>query len=863
MPGMRRPVPRRVGAAALALVLVAGCAPTDQVTPTPTVASGPSTAPSDQPSTSTGPVIAESSSTLPDAGSGLLLAEVRFAPLPGDPPFVEILNAGSAAVGVAGLTLEIDGDSLAVRPAEPTVGAGERLLILFDGPKDPEAGVVHAAGVRPGIAAGVVRLIDADRRLLDRVAWGAGQPRAVSMAVGDFAPRTVEPGTTIGRPPGSDRPNQPSAWVPYAPPSASPGAANAVPPVVVLLPMDGAILDGPGATLEWYTVVGATAYRVQIAADDTFAAPLVDSTVIEPQVETGSLATGHYVWHVQAVAADGSASSVSAPIGFEIATGVAQIQLAVARGDSRSDARTAADDAGRQLNVTWLAQRKDTAMLLLERPEERGAHPWDAAHARPSRDDPADQMNCALAMIAMVNHFYGGDLSQDRIGYELLKDRRRGDPEEDLMYGYGIDTDQTDAAFAFALGPGVRSVLSYPTYDAAWADITASIDADRPVAGAGPHHGYVITGYAVRNGHRIITVNDPARGTYQLDLDSAAPAMSRFLSLWLMPPAPTARMQERSVTTDADGDGVVDFDETNRFHTKPNDRDSDADKVPDKQDIVAGVFDAEHGYAAHPEDGGRDWDGDGIATELDPDSDAGGCQDGEEDKDRDGHRNGKETWNFDISDDLCHALGGTISIERTSTLDTGSASPSRQTGLETLKVTVKVAMETDPSDPNALIDAGSTFTVERKVTFERQVGGDCSPEASISKSAGTYRFLDPPVPSPGHTLDELGPDGHSQIWGMVDRERHLMLISMVAWYPETVSATCQLFNILGLPVIIDAWACGDKFLGFPGLGVDATIKDQPTGPYPVTIDCTFEGKVMNWDHQKLVAKGELTFAAAQ
>jgi hypothetical protein len=113
------------------------------------------------------------------------------------------------------------------------------------------------------------------------------------------------------------------------------------------------------------------------------------------------------------------------------------------------------------------------------------------------------------------------------------------------------------------------------------------------------------------------------------------------------------------------------------------------------------------------------------------------------------------------------------------------------------------------------------------------------------------------VPSPGHTREEFG-EGGSKIWGMVDRGRGLMLISMVAYYPETSEETCQLFSIPGLPAVIDSWACGDKFLGFPGLGVDATIKDQPSGPYPVTIDCTFEGDVMNWDKQKLVAKGQLT-----
>ena len=54
------------------------------------------------------------------------------------------------------------------------------------------------------------------------------------------------------------------------------------------------------------------------------------------------------------------------------------------------------------------------------------------------------------------------------------------------------------------------------SYDEDWADITASIDAGKPVAGCGHKHGYVITGYEVTtHGHRIMSLNDPARDRTQ------------------------------------------------------------------------------------------------------------------------------------------------------------------------------------------------------------------------------------------------------------------------------------------------------------------------------------------------------------
>ena len=206
------------------------------------------------------------------------------------------------------------------------------------------------------------------------------------------------------------------------------------------------------------------------------------------QVDLGSLAPGPYTWRVQAIAADGSNSDQSALSGFELRAGVAQVEPAVYRGGPPSvSADVALAAASKQLKVPWLVQHKDTAMLLLEEPHEHAPTAWDTAHTPASRYDKADQFNCALAMVAMVNHFYGGDLSQDRIGFEQFKDRQPG-PEEDLNYGYGLTSggdgiDQTNAAFAIALGAPVMFKPQYPTYDAVWADITTEIDAGRPVGG--------------------------------------------------------------------------------------------------------------------------------------------------------------------------------------------------------------------------------------------------------------------------------------------------------------------------------------------------------------------------------------------
>ena len=350
---------------------------------------------------------------------------------------------------------------------------------------------------------------------------------------------------------------------------------------------------------------------------------------------------------------------------------------------------------------------------------------------------------CAIATVAMMNHFYGGNLSQDRIGYEVRKDLVSTGPEWDLNYGTGITGNQTTEAFALALGPGIDP-YEYGSYDAMWDRIIIEINAGRPIAAANSHHGFVITGYKVVGGRRLMIVNDPWRGSYESNIDRAVLPAADF-NFWRMPEGhtPVGRTQEPGVTADSDADGVVDFDETERFKTDPYAKDSDGDKLPDKQDIITGVFDTKHGYARSPtpENDGRDYDFDGIPTELDPDSDRGGCRDGEEDKNLDGHRAERETWNFDTQDDgaSCGGWRGTITSTWTyaGTIREGSLSAT-------------VLFEPDPTYPEDFIvtDGSATWS---------ETGSDalCTIDGS-----GTYSLV---VPG-DDAKDPLSRKGQLRIW---------------------------------------------------------------------------------------------------
>ncbi len=577
-------------------------------------------------------------------GTGLVvLNEVLFSPSKGAPQFVELKNAGEAGADLGGYRLANEkGSSYSLPPDLGPLPPAGVLLILFDGQNQVEQLTVHASltdFVDPN--SGNVELLTADGTVLDRVAWGEGQLFPVLLSRGGRV-LAIAPGTTIGRFPLSIAVD-PTEWVTFAPDEATPGTANPNPRVEALLPLNGAIFAGPGVELNWYPIAGAVQYRVQVAADATFAAPAVEETVAVPPLKLDQLSPGDYYWRVQAIAADG------------VMAGFSPSNLVTVTLASPAPAFRLAAAPGAPLPVPMISQHKDTAMLMLELNRETGAHAWDVDHKTLDQGDPADKMNCGLASTAMVTAKYGGRLSQDRIGYEVFKDRRPG-PEQDLNYGYGLSDRQIARALRFALGAS-PSVHPQPYLLADfWRDVTNEINAGRPVVASTPVHVFVVTGYATVNGKQLITINDPWIGSYQVDI--AAPQGSslnnRFDTYFLLPAAAAPVSDEPEIRQDSDGDGVVDFDETQRFHTNPGDPDSDQDGVKDKADIHASVFDTRYGYArGNPE--GRDFDGDGLPMELDPDADEGGCFDGMEDLNGNGkyEANAQETYSFDFMDDPC------------------------------------------------------------------------------------------------------------------------------------------------------------------------------------------------------------------
>ncbi len=639
----------------------------------------------------------------------IVLSEVLFAPRSDDTSFVELANVGTGALDLADFVLRVDTLELPLPSLASPVAPGARVLIRFDGPRPTEANVVHASSAFALRAeGGVVAMLTNDDRVLDRVAWGDAVD-AIVPVIGSMPVARIDPGSSFGRPPGANQPGANTDWVLYPPDQVTPGQPNPLPAVSQLLPLDGAILQATPIELSWYPVPGAVRYRVQLSRDSTFAQTILDQTVDAPKVSSGQLAAAMYWWRVQAIAADGPPAAWSPPSRIECETGAPGGDDNDGSESNDLDDENASPLGGEHLQSTkpvvlpvpQLYQHKDSHMLLLELQQSGGPRPatlqppnphaWDRDHGTLDPTDPADNMSCGLASMAMVNNYYSGDLAQDRIGYEVfgpnvrkyqamippglvvhgpLHERAPG-PDRDLMYGYGLWDEELVAAGIYALGatpgPGSGFGPGFTVLSTMWSTIVTEIDAKRPVIGRTKAHYLVIRGYEVKNGQRRIWVNDPWFGQYPMYFDLGSAALGKVLAIYTWPNHPAIGRLEPEVSRDSDGDRVYDFDEINRFHTDPHNTDSDADGVRDYQDIESGVYEDEFrlGYAWNPSYGspGRDFDADGIATELDPDSDNGGCKDGEEDTSASGFRENRETSNFNQSDDMCGTLRGSLNYK--------------------------------------------------------------------------------------------------------------------------------------------------------------------------------------------------------
>jgi hypothetical protein len=660
------------------------------------------------------------------------------------PAFIELKNAGAEVASLDGAVLRTAAGTTIELPAGLTLAPGAVLAMRFeDAAAAPgSGGVQFPATLFAGGEAGSLRLEQAGRTV-DSVDWGTPDAVAVNLCRGG---RCEVPAScsVIARLPGDTRAFAPTAWAPLDVELATPGAANPRPPVARFALLADTIFTA-APRYSWYSVPGAVRYRLEVARDDSFA-PLVQEAVVEATpdarleqltVQGAELPPGDYTWRVQAIGASGASAQYSSAVPFSVdpsravsvpfdsraqaARGAAAAAPATAGGEPAAPPRVP-EGILKVLDVPVIKHAKDTRMLALEARRKDSPWSWDTP-------DVAGYPYCARAGVAMLNAYYEGKLSQDRIGYEANKDLRTG-PEYALPVNRIDDTHTNRYSLPLALGTSgeyvrndyprgwdVESCIDYVERVAleqcasqcverdtdecfqcrlarergiecpleikyrwglrAIEDIQREINADRPIIATDPGHLFLIVGYRLENGRFSLFYQD-AGGMQEMRADAGG-LMGALDSYWIALAPAKVGSDEPEVSSDADGDDIVDFDEIYRFETDENKSDSDGDGVDDKDEIRASVWDPAHGYhrtvvtlgsndlaeaaAAAADLSGRDFDRDGRPMELDVDSDGGGCRDGAEDVNFNGERDGRETYNFDADDDDCKvALGGRIEM---------------------------------------------------------------------------------------------------------------------------------------------------------------------------------------------------------
>lgn len=369
--------------------------------------------------------------------------------------------------------------------------------------------------------------------------------------------------------------------------------------------------------------------------------PLAGVTVYIPSVDT--VLTGPNGAYAITGAPDGTL-----PVFGELTNyGLLITSVTVAGGPATAD--FAMTGLSKTLGVPALKARKDGKLLCIDGCDEyattqhlgEGNHHWDGSHTSRIHWGEHEQRYCVYTADAMMARYRGGTVTIEELAYEAQKG---GGPEGDLSHHGGANIQEQRRSLRFALQT-TDIDLNYETVSPTDAGLIISIDLDAPIRFSTGRHAMVVDGYRWVDkrvqGRFINTDNDGRIRWFFWE----GKGKQNFDHLWTPLPSLAGRLTDPRVSRDTDGDGVMDFDEEERFQSSRWVADTDKDEVGDKNDIRNYTF--HHLYhALHRKRMPAslyDKDKDGLYSENDCDSDSkdatngDGDFDGGEDIDGDGH----------------------------------------------------------------------------------------------------------------------------------------------------------------------------------------------------------------------------------
>ena len=253
------------------------------------------------------------------------------------------------------------------------------------------------------------------------------------------------------------------------------------------------------------------------------------------------------------------------------------------------------------LGITHELQRKDTKMLCLDGCDETGPVSWDGEQADYNGHG---HRYCVRASVQMINAYYGGNVSQDRFTYWMIveypdSNKKALKPDFDLWHDAGSGNEM----FPWALGYSYNdwSKITSGSGKPSYSNIKTWIGQGRPIRVGIPGHSMVIDGWWDDGDVSRVHLLDPWSawdgneshpGVGWRDYHGSTYLDIREYHVCPVPAdVPSPRVQESWVTTDSDGDGLVDFDEIYRFGTNRYSKDTDGDGIWDKAEIRSYIFD--------------------------------------------------------------------------------------------------------------------------------------------------------------------------------------------------------------------------------------------------------------------------------
>ena len=437
-----------------------------------------------------------------------------------------------------------------------------------------------------------------------------------------------------------------------------------------------AIENNQKVKLAWNSVNGAKSYVVSVYKKKDNS--LVTRQTVQNNLVELNLSAGAYLWNVSSFAENGNQIDSSQTYSANEGNTIYILQM---------DEHNIKVREKKIVNVTPFAARKDTKLLdpmwgsLLDQKE------WNKEHTSHATFDEEESNRCWAVATHMLNNYYGGTMTQDEIKIYGMKYQYPGNGS--LYYfihgeqhggtaGTTIETMRYLFGETPTMGSGmpslstVRTALNRSVPDPILVAISWKNKGNHQTQDDEmPGHMMVIDGYAVLD--ETIDFDDGnsvAAGSvvyHFLNLDNngtsywmTANSFNYDFYLIAENRARVGRTDYR-VSYDSDGDGVMDYDEIERFKSNAYNYDSDKDDLNDFKEIYAFVKPC---TVKNPEVGCRsfdylDSDGDKLVTYWDWDSDDGGEKDGSEDargsnmfNENDDVRTPPPTIDFDLPPDI-------------------------------------------------------------------------------------------------------------------------------------------------------------------------------------------------------------------